>query len=47
VALLRRLVPLTQGQAGKALNGPETLSMEDLMGRVVSLELGHLRDTQT
>lgn len=47
VALLRRLVPLTQGQAGKAVNGPSTLSVDDLLGSVVCVELGHLRDTQT
>ncbi|MDG6898504.1 MAG: ATP-binding protein, partial [Nitrososphaerota archaeon] len=47
VALLRRLVPLTQGQAGRALDGPGTSSMDDLMGKVVCVELGHLRDTQT
>jgi Mrp family chromosome partitioning ATPase len=47
VALLRRLVPLTQGQAGKALDGPGTTSIEELMGEVVCVELGHLRDTQT
>ena len=47
VALLRRLVPLTQGQAGRALDGPGTSSMDDLMGKVVCVELGHLRDTLT
>ncbi|MDV3277414.1 MAG: ATP-binding protein [Nitrososphaerales archaeon] len=47
VALLRRLVPLTQGQAGKALDGPGTYSLEELLGKVVCIELGHLRDAQT
>jgi len=47
VALLRRLVPLTQGQAGRALNGPSTWNIDDLLGRVVCIELGHLRDLQT
>ncbi len=47
VALLRRLVPLTQGQAGKALNGPGTFTVGDLLDKAVSIELGDLRDTQT
>lgn len=47
VALLRRLVPLTQGQAGKALDGPSTTGIEELMGKVACVELGHLRDMQT
>jgi DNA helicase HerA-like ATPase len=47
VALLRRLVPLTQGQAGKALGGAGTMGLEELMGTVVCVELGHLRDIQS
>ncbi len=47
VALLRRLVPLTQGQAGRALDGPSTIAFDDLLGKVVCVELGHLRDIQT
>jgi len=47
VALLRRLVPLTQGQAGRALDGPSTLAFRELLGRAVCIELGHLRDVQT
>jgi DNA helicase HerA-like ATPase len=47
VALLRRLVPLTQGQAGKALNGPSTFGIDELLGKVVCIELGQLRDAQT
>ncbi|MDV3293749.1 MAG: ATP-binding protein [Nitrososphaerales archaeon] len=47
VALLRRLVPLTQGQAGRALNGPSTFGIDELLGKVVCVELGHLRDAQT
>jgi hypothetical protein len=47
VALLRRLVPLTQGQAGKALNGPSTFTVDELLDKVITVELGHLRDTQT
>jgi DNA helicase HerA-like ATPase len=47
VALLRRLVPLTQGQVGKAMNGPSSLSFEEILSSVVCVELGHLRDMQT
>jgi hypothetical protein len=47
VALLRRLVPLTQGQAGKALNAPSTSSVDELLGKVLCVELGHMRDIQT
>jgi len=47
VALLRRLVPLTQGQAGKALNGPSTFGIDEILGKVLCVELGQLRDSQT
>ena len=47
VALLRRLVPLTQGQPGKALGGAGPLKMEELLGTVVCVELGHMRDVQS
>lgn len=47
VALLRRLVPLTQGQPGRALGGTGPLRMEELLGTVVCVELGHLRDIQS
>jgi hypothetical protein len=47
VALLRRLVPLTQGQVGRALNAPNTYAVEALLDRVVCVELGHIRDTLT
>lgn len=47
VALLRRLVPLTQGQAGKALDGPSTSPIEELLDKVLCVELGHMRDLQT
>ena len=46
VALLRRLVPLTEGQPGRALGG-SGLRMDDLLGSVVCVELGHLRDIQS
>jgi DNA helicase HerA-like ATPase len=47
VALLRRLVPLTQGQAGQALAGSGAVRIEELLESVVCVELGHLRDVQT
>lgn len=47
VALLRRLVPLTQGQAGKTLAGRVSARLEDLMATSVCVELGQLRGTQT
>lgn len=47
VALLRRLVPLTQGQAGRALNGPSTFGIDEILGKVLCIELGQLRDAQT
>ena len=47
VALLRRLVPLTQGQSGKALGGSAPLKLEELLGTAVCVELGHMRDVQS
>ncbi|HKT21544.1 MAG TPA: hypothetical protein VJR06_02830 [Nitrososphaerales archaeon] len=47
VALLRRLVPLKEGQAGKALGGSSPLKLEELLSTVVCVELGHMRDVQS
>jgi hypothetical protein len=47
VALLRRLVPLTEGQVGRALNGPSSHTVDELLDKVLCVELGHIRDTQT
>jgi hypothetical protein len=47
VALLRRLVPLTQGQAGRALDGPSTITLDEMLEKATCIELGHLRDVQT
>ena len=47
VALLRRLVPLTQGQSGKALGGTGPLKFDELLGTTVCVELGHMRDVQS
>jgi uncharacterized protein len=46
VALLRRLVPLTQGQSGKGLGVHAPVSIEELLNSSVCVELGHMRDTQ-
>jgi len=47
VALLRRLVPLTQGQAGRALDGPASFAVDELLDKVLCIELGDLRDSQS
>ena len=47
VALLRRLMPLTEGQAGRALNGPSSHTIDELLDKVMCVELGHMRDIQT
>ncbi|HEV2226946.1 MAG TPA: ATP-binding protein, partial [Nitrososphaerales archaeon] len=47
VALLRRLVPLTQGQPGKALGGSGPMKLEELLGATVCFELGLIRDIQS
>ncbi len=47
VALLRRLVPLTEGQVGRALNGPSSHTVDELLDKVLCVELGHIRDIQT
>lgn len=46
-AILRRLLPLTQGQAGNLLNGENTFSMQTLLSENVCIELGYLRDFET
>jgi hypothetical protein len=47
VALLRRLMPLTEGQAGRALNGPSSHTIDEILDKVMCVELGHMRDIQT
>ena len=47
VALLRRLVPLTQGQFGRALGGTGPLRLEELLNTSVCVELGQMRDIQS
>mgnify|MGYP001028476101 CR=1 FL=1 len=46
LALLRRLKPLTEGQAGKALNGQTTIPIEDILSDIVSVELGHFKEQE-
>ena len=47
VALLRRLVPLTQGQPGRALGGSGAARLDELLSISVCVELGHMRDVQS
>jgi len=47
VALLRRIVPLTQGQVGRALDVPSTFAVDDILGKPVCIELGHIKDGLT
>jgi len=47
VALLRRIVPLTQGQAGKTLDRAATFTVDELLDKVLCVELGDIRDIQT
>lgn len=46
LALLRRLKPLTEGQAGKALNDQTTIPIESLLNNIVSVELGHFKEQE-
>lgn len=45
VALLRRLVPLTQGNVGRAFNSPSSHTVDELLDKVLCVELGHIRET--
>jgi uncharacterized protein len=47
VALLRRLVPLTQGHSGKALGPDGPAKIGELLKTVTCIELGHMRDVQS
>ncbi len=47
LALLRRLLPLVEGQAGRALNGKSTVSLEELLKIPVAVQLGHFKDFET
>jgi len=43
VALERRLIPITLGQAGAAMNGHLQVNIEDVMKGFTVVELGHIR----
>jgi len=45
VALLRRLVPLTQGHVGRAFNSPSSHTVDELLDKVLCVELGHIRES--
>jgi len=45
VALLRRLVPLTQGHVGRAFNSPSSHTVDELLDKVLCVELGNIRET--
>ncbi len=45
VALLRRLLPLTQGHVGRAFNSPSSHTVDELLDKVLCVELGHIRET--
>lgn len=47
LALLRRLLPLTEGQAWKILSGPTTIPIDKLIKNLVAIELGYIRDSDT
>ncbi len=47
LALLRRLLPLTEGQGGRALCGVGTVNMSELLSKPTVIELGHFRDFET
>lgn len=44
LALLRRIKPLTEGQAGMALNTSSAIDLEFLLQNFVSIELGHFKE---
>jgi len=46
LALLRRIKPLTEGQAGMALNVSSAIDLESLLQNFVSIELGHFKEEE-
>jgi len=46
MALLRRLKPLTEGQAGRALGGKASISIPALLEKTIAIELGHFRESE-
>ena len=47
LALIRRIKPLTEGQAGRALCGKRSVKISELFDKNVVIELGHFRETRT
>jgi energy-coupling factor transporter ATP-binding protein EcfA2 len=47
LALLRRLIPLTEGQGGRSLCGKNSVNMVEVLSRPTVVELGHFRDAET
>lgn len=47
LALLRRLIPLTEGQGGRSLCGRNTLDIPEMLAKPSVVELGHFRDAET
>jgi len=46
MALLRRLKPLTEGQAGRALGGKASTDIPGLLEKTIAIELGHFRESE-
>lgn len=46
MALLRRIKPLVEGQAGKAFIGKRYIRIDDIFNRNIVIELGHIRETK-
>ncbi|MEM2851351.1 MAG: ATP-binding protein [Candidatus Bathyarchaeia archaeon] len=46
LALLRRIKPLTEGQAGMALNVSSPIDLEFLLRNFISIELGHFKEEE-
>lgn len=47
MALIRRLGPLTEGQAGRALCGRSSVDINELLSKPAAIELGYFRDFET
>ena len=46
-AIFRRLVPLTEGRIGQAMDRPSTYDVSTLMSGTMCVELGHFREEDT
>ncbi|MEM0118240.1 MAG: ATP-binding protein [Conexivisphaerales archaeon] len=47
MALVRRLAPLTEGQAGRALCGRSSVDLKELLSKPTVIELGYFREFET